>query len=90
MINILKLIVSTSSENRKKVERFRSQLEIILKHWSEDILISWQRKTVLKTTKRIFLKYWTDFLYAGSDNVTIISEKTNWILLYKHFDVLNV
>lgn len=74
--------MSANSENQEKVERFRSQLEVILKPWNEDILISWQRKTVLKTTKEIFLKYWDDFLYASSDDVTIISDKTNWILFY--------
>ena len=82
--------MSASSENQEKIEKFRSQLEIILKPWSEDVLISWQRKTVLKTTKEIFLKYWDDFLYAGSDDVTVISEKTNWVLFYKHFEVANV
>ena len=82
--------MSANSENQEKVERFRNQLELILKPWNEDILISWHRKTVLKTTKEIFLKYWTDFLYAGSDDVTITSEKTNWILFYKHFEVANV
>lgn len=82
--------MSASSENQEKVERFRSQLEIILKLWSEDIFISWHRKTVLKTTKEIFLKYWDDFLYAGSGDVSIISEKTNWVLFYKHFEVANV
>lgn len=82
--------ISASSENQEKTERFRNQLELILKPWNENILISWQRKTVLKTTKEIFLKYWTDYLYVGSDDVTIISEKTNWILFYKHFEVANV
>ncbi|GGG65560.1 DUF2947 family protein [Epilithonimonas arachidiradicis] len=82
--------MSASSENQEKVEKFRNQLEVILRPWNEDILVSWQRKTVLKTTKEIFLKYWTDFLYASSDNVIIISEKTNWILFYRHFEVANV
>lgn len=82
--------MSASSENQEKIKRFRNQLELILKPWNEDVLISWQRKTVLKTTKEIFLRYWSDFSYAGSDDVTIISEKTNWILFYKHFEVANV
>jgi len=82
--------MSASSENQEKVEKFRNQLEVILRPWNEDILVSWQRKTVLKTTKEIFLKYWTDFLYASSDNVIIISKKTNWILFYRHFEVANV
>lgn len=82
--------MSASSENQDKVERFRSQLEVILKPWNEDILISWQRKTVLKTTKEIFIEYWDDFLSAGSDDVTIISEKTNWVLFYEHFEVANI
>lgn len=81
---------SANSEDEEKIVRFRNKVETLLKPFNEDLIISWERKTTLKTTKKIFLKYWTDFLYPGSDDVTIISEKTNWILFYKHFEVANV
>jgi predicted ATP-grasp superfamily ATP-dependent carboligase len=81
---------SANSENDDKVERFRNQVENYLKPFNEDIIISWERKLTLKTTKNIFIKYWTDFLYPSSDDVTIISEKTNWILFYNHCEVANI
>ena len=82
--------ISANAENKLKIERFRNQLKTILDKWDEEIIISWHRKVVLKTTKDIFLKYWTDFLYPNSDDVTIISVKTNWILFYRHFEVANI
>lgn len=78
------------SENEEKIERFRNQLKTKLNLFDEDLIISWERKVTLKTTKEIFLKYWSDFLYPSSDDVTIISEKTNWILFYRHFEVANI
>ncbi len=81
---------SANSENDDKVERFRNQVENYLRPFDEDIIISWERKLTLKTTKNIFIKYWTDFLYPSSDDVTIISEKTNWILFYNHCEAANI
>ena len=82
--------ISANAENNVKVERFRNQLESILEPWNEGIIITWHRTITLKTTKTIFLKYWTDFLYPSSDDVTLISEKTNWIMFYRHFEVANI
>ena len=82
--------ISANAESDEKIERFRNQLESILEKWDEGIIITWNRKITLKTTKEIFLKYWTDFLYSSSDDVTLISEKTNWIMFYKHFEMANI
>ena len=82
--------------NIKKKKNHKSDLlcqQIIknyLKPFDEDVIISWERKLTLKTTKKIFIKYWTDFLYPSSDDVTIISERTNWILFYNHCEVANI
>ena len=81
---------SANSENNLKIERFRNELERIIKPWDEEIIITWKRGVTLKTTKNIFLKYWTDFLYPSSDDVTIISKETNWIIFYRHFEVANI
>lgn len=81
---------SVNYENEDKVERFRNQVENYLKPFNEDIIISWEKKLALKTTKKIFIKYWTDFLYPSSDDVTIISERTNWILFYNHCEAANI
>ncbi|QIG88657.1 DUF2947 family protein [Chryseobacterium sp. POL2] len=80
----------SSQENDEKIENFRNNLAQKLSKFDEDLIISWNRKTTLKTNKTIFLKYWTDFLYPSSDDVTIISEKTNWILFFSHYEVSNL
>lgn len=82
--------ISANAENNLKVERFKNQLELLLEPWNEGIIITWKRNITLKTSKSIFLKYWTDFLYPSSDDVTIISEETNWIMFYRHFEVANI
>ena len=81
---------SANQESESNIERFRTHIDNHLKPFDEDLIISWNRKTVLKTSKQIFLKFWTDFLYPSSDDVTIISEKTNWILFYRHYEVANI
>ena len=82
--------ISANAENNLKVERFRNQLKLLLESWDEDIIIAWNNKVTLKTSKLIFLKYWSDFLYPGSDDVTLISVETNWIMFYRHFEVANI
>lgn len=82
--------ISANAESDEKIERFRNQLEMTLEKWDEEIIITWHRNITLKTTKEIFIKYWTDFLYPSSDDVTLISEKTNWVMFYRHFEVANI
>lgn len=82
--------ISANAENNLNVERFRNQLKLLLESWDEDIIIAWNNKVTLKTSKLIFLKYWSDFLYPGSDDVTLISVETNWIMFYRHFEVANI
>ena len=68
---------SANSENVNKIETFRTHVENYLKPFDEDIIISWERKLALNTTKKIFIKYYSDFLYPSSDDVSIIYETTN-------------
>lgn len=82
--------ISANAESDEKIEQFRNQLELTLEKWDEEIIITWHRNITQKTTKKIFIKYWTDFLYPSSDDVTLISEKTNWVMFYRHFEVANI
>ncbi|MBB6681199.1 hypothetical protein H4O20_07055 [Aequorivita sp. 609] len=82
--------ISASSENDEKIDTFRNKLTSILDTWDENVIVTWNRTTALKTTKEIFLKYWDDFCYPSSDDVTIISEETNWVMFYRHFEVANI
>ena len=77
-------------QNVKRKTRERKQLKIALEKCNEELILTWHWNITLKTTKEIFIKYWSDFLYSSSDDVTIISEKTNWVIFYRHFEVVNI
>jgi len=80
---------SAHSETAEKEVRFRKKIENYLLPYTNNLIVSWNRKTVLQTSKSIFQKYLTDFLYPGSDDVTIVSVDLNWILFYHHTEVAN-
>ncbi|MBC5775276.1 hypothetical protein H8S95_14450 [Pontibacter sp. KCTC 32443] len=82
--------ISASSENNEKIEQFRSKLTSIIEQWDERVIVTWDRTTTLRTSKEIFLKYWDDFCYPSSDDVTIISEKTNWVMFYNHIGIAKI
>lgn len=82
--------ISANSESDEKISQFQNQLETILAKWDDDIIITWHRRVTLKTSKDVFLKYWTDFLYPSSDDVTLISEKANWVMFYRNIEVANI
>lgn len=82
--------ISTNSENDEKIDTFRNKLTSILDTWDENVIVTWNRTMTVKTTKEVFLKYWDDFCYPSSDDVTIISEETNWVMFYRHFEVANI
>jgi hypothetical protein len=82
--------ISANSESFEKVDAFRNTLSTILKGWNENIIVTWNRTTTIRTTKELFLKYWDDFCYPSSDDVTIISEETNWVMFYNHIEVAKI
>jgi len=48
------------------------------------VCLSWDGATALRTTWTIFRKYWDDFCYPASDDVSIAPEDESWLLLYFH------
>ena len=76
-----------SSETELAKKKFSDIFRQRTQNYNENLYISWNRTTCVYTTKEIFIKYWDDFCYPISDNVTIISEFTNWIYFYRHYGV---
>ena len=62
-----------SSETEDSIAKFSDYFQILTQAYEEDICISWDRKTCIYT-KEVFIKYWDDFCYPISDDVTIRSE----------------
>lgn len=90
--NLLKSFEQTdwfraSSETKESIDKFSNDFKELTKDYVENLFISWNRSTCIYTTKEIFIKYWDDFCYPSSDNITIISELTNWVYFYNHIEV---
>jgi len=78
--------IMASSESDKHILDFRESFYSMTKGFDENLLVSWDRTTCVYTQKDTFAGYWDDFCFPSSDDITIVSELTNWILFYKHFE----
>ena len=54
---------------------------------NEEVIVSWQPDIAVITTTEIFIKYWDDFCYQSSDDVSIWPSSEKWILHYHHHDI---
>ena len=79
--------ILANSETDTNTNRFREAFCELTKDFNENVIISWNRSTCVYTEKNIFIKYWDDFCYPNSDDVTIISESTNWVFFFNHIEV---
>lgn len=48
------------------------------------IFLSWQPEWAIETSWKIFVKYWTDFYYPISDDLTVCDGSLQWALLLYH------
>ena len=55
---------------------------------SESIFVSWQPDTAVMTNTDLFIKYWDEFCYPSSDDVTIWPENEAWVINYWHYEKL--
>lgn len=53
---------------------------------ADSIIISWDTKNCVVTNTDIFCQYWDAFCYPSSDDVTIFSMSSNWIMSYAHYE----
>ncbi len=76
-------IAEVDTENRD-TEEVRQWLCSRVKQEEEQIFVSWQPDTDVVTEWSIFLKFWDDFCYPASDDVSIWPVSEKWLLHYWH------
>jgi hypothetical protein len=82
--------ISASIDIKENIQKVR---EVLSRHFSDcspEVIISWDRRTCISTNKEIFFKFWDDFCYPSSDDVTVISTDTGVILKYNHIEVIKI
>lgn len=68
--------------------------EQIIKKWlysrgipfKQEIILYWDDETAAITNWKMFVKYYDDFFYGGSDDLDIFDESLSWMLLCFHED----
>jgi hypothetical protein len=53
------------------------------------IVVSWNQRTAVATVWGTFVRFWDDFCYPSSDDVTIWPESNGWILCYRHHELFD-
>ncbi len=53
------------------------------------IYIVWSPKLAVETTTDIFIKYFDDFCYPSSDDISIWPASNSWLLQYHHYEALS-
>lgn len=50
------------------------------------VYVSWSKDLAVETSWDIFTKYWDDFCYPSSDEVTVVPVSGTWQLVYHHYE----
>ena len=48
------------------------------------VYLSYQPEWAIATTWKMVVKYWDDFWYPGSDDLTVVDESLSWAILFWH------
>jgi hypothetical protein len=87
----LRLIEVTNIENageRQVTSGSESDVTMYLQSTMPDttILVSWDSDSAVITETGIFQKYWDEFCYPSSDDVSIWGGDKSWLLQYFHYE----
>jgi hypothetical protein len=53
----------------------------------EQVTVSWDRDTALRTSWEFFTAHWDDFCYPSSDDVLVLPDGARWTLRYHHEEI---
>lgn len=53
---------------------------------ARDVIVSWDSDVAVLSSIDVFCRYWDDFCYPGSDDVTIWAVTDEWAALYCHWE----
>lgn len=75
-----------SHGNGEEDARIRKWLYRCAIPFDRRIFLVWQPEWVIETSWKMLVKYWTDFYYPISDDLTVCDESLQWALLFHHKD----
>ena len=79
---LFKDIEEIQCSNEKEVEKWLKE-----RIQSEYIFVSWQPDVAVIVNSVLFIKYWSEFCYPSSDDVSIWPANEKWVVHYWHEEV---
>lgn len=80
------VIIDSNDDSNAGEERISQELQKLGIAAQTTVILSWSEDCAVQTSWEIFVTYWSDFCYPGSDDVTIWSLGQPWTLLYFHYE----
>ena len=80
------ITIGDSYENDEEDSRMRKWLYRCALPFDKRVLLCWQPEIAVETTWKIVIKYWNDFYYPSSDDLTVCDESLQSALLFHHSD----
>jgi len=79
------LVIPESIENDKLVKKWLYHRGL---PFDRPVFLSWQPNIAAMTTWKMLIKYWSDFYYPISDDLSVFDKSLTWALLFFHEDEL--
>ena len=76
--------IAESDGSAQEDDRIRKWLYRCAIPFDHKVFLIWQPEWVVETTWKMLVKYWTDFYYPISDDLTVCDESLQWALLFFH------
>jgi hypothetical protein len=73
---------------QEDVQRVGDWLRRHITNLEEYVIVSWEPEDAVATTAAIFCDYWDDFCYPASDDISVTPLSEDWMLVYRHDEVL--
>ncbi|WP_347332926.1 hypothetical protein [Marinimicrobium locisalis] len=83
---------SPSAELFTDIEFISAEDSNLVRQWLQskipdgEIIASWQPEWAVITESELFIKYWDEFCYPSSDDVSIWSKSEKWVVHYHHHE----
>jgi len=77
-------IPNSTGDYAEEDSRVRKWLYRCALPFDKRVLLSWQPELAVETTWKMLVKYWSDFYYPVSDDLTVFDESLQWALLFHH------
>jgi len=80
-----KSVIDIKDGNNDEIKTWLHKLGIPL---NKEVFLSWDSTTTMIVSWELFVKYFDDFYYSASDDLTIFDQSLNWAVFFAHYELL--